>query len=643
MITFRSNTYEGRYLELSVDEISTDVVSNTSKLRWTLMSAGGDSGVYCSVAPTYVKIAGQVVYTNPAYPQYQGYTTYVFPTKVGAVSGEATVNHESNGTGQALIELSTAIYYTDSPQYYSDSMALTPIPRASTMSFGEFTIDVDGTISIERASNDFTHTLTYSFGSLSGTVAQNIETSVVFHPPASFYSQLPTSTNDNGTFVLQTFKNGVVIGTSTKVFTVNVSESIKPSVPTISVSPVNTNTWINSKGIYVSGFSRVHVISSATGGAGTTGVSYSISGVGTGEGADWISGVCASEGSKTITVTATDTRGRKSLSSVTIIVRGYSLPTISLKCNRGTYSGGAWQDDDSGAHIRAEASFVLSLTTAGNEATSWTVKIGDSAPDATSNTFYYFTETTAESVYTVTARCVDSVGSVGEKKSKVSTIEVPLNINYELPSVGVGCVANTPKALVLGDAWKLVLATPLPVTSGGTEGSTAEEARQNIGAAPLSHTHDAGDIQGVLPLSVGGLGATTAAGARSNLGLGSVATLSIVPINSGGTGGTTAAGARSNLGLGAVTLWSGSSSSGTLYYSNLNTYSAYVVLGSINNTSAWTCVVIPGNLVSDSAYIFAQLDNDSAGRYINFYVYSNRLVINSQYGGSTVKSVSGII
>lgn len=64
----------------------------------------------------------------------------------------------------------------------------------------------------------------------------------------------------------------------------------------------------------------------------------------------------------------------------------------------------------------------------------------------------------------------------------------------------------------------LTLAGITPVANGGTGASTAEQARTNIGAAPTTHTHTAGQISGVMSVGQGGTGAGTASEAMRNLG-----------------------------------------------------------------------------------------------------------------------------
>lgn len=71
------------------------------------------------------------------------------------------------------------------------------------------------------------------------------------------------------------------------------------------------------------------------------------------------------------------------------------------------------------------------------------------------------------------------------------------------------------------------LSGTVPVSKGGTGATAAAQARTNlgvtpanIGAAPASHTHDAGNIaSGLIPIVRGGTGGSTPAAARQNLGI----------------------------------------------------------------------------------------------------------------------------
>lgn len=74
--------------------------------------------------------------------------------------------------------------------------------------------------------------------------------------------------------------------------------------------------------------------------------------------------------------------------------------------------------------------------------------------------------------------------------------------------------------------WPVDLLSALAIESGGTGANNAAGARANlgitpgnIGAAPTSHTHSAGNItSGVISIERGGTGASDAAAARANLG-----------------------------------------------------------------------------------------------------------------------------
>ena len=121
------------------------------------------------------------------------------------------------------------------------SMALTTIPRASTVSCSTANIGRVATITINRASSSFTHTLSYTFDSLSGTiVTKTNETSVPWIIPTTFYAEIPNSKSGTGTITCDTYNGSTKIGTKTCTFTATVSESA--SKPTLSPTVVDNNS-----------------------------------------------------------------------------------------------------------------------------------------------------------------------------------------------------------------------------------------------------------------------------------------------------------------------------------------------------------------------------------------------------------------
>lgn len=130
MATWRSESYDGRYLELTITE-AVDTVSNTSTLYWTLTSAGGSSSYY-TVDTTTVTINGVTVYSKGR----TYWSDKVFPAAKGSVSGSVTVSHNSDGSKTIDVGFSTRVYVFGS-QEYGGSMALTSIDRtAPSVSFG---------------------------------------------------------------------------------------------------------------------------------------------------------------------------------------------------------------------------------------------------------------------------------------------------------------------------------------------------------------------------------------------------------------------------------------------------------------------------------------------------------------------------
>lgn len=457
--TLTGNGIRGYYIEFYCNETGTDIATNTSTISYTL----------------------KIYSNNYSYAEYgTGYSIYINGTRVAYVadngidtslsahsslllkSGTTTVPHNNDGTKTVNLSASVSMpegSYGPGDMSCSGTWTLTTIPRASSMTLpSSFTIGSSGSITIQMASNTFSHTITYSGYGLSGTVA-NLNagvSSTSWTPPTSFYAKLPNSTSGTVTLTLTTKSGSTTIGTATYNATIVVPTSIKPTAPTVTLAPVNTNAWISSKGLYVGGYSAVKVTSSATAGSGATISSYTISGAFSGSGTPYTSAVL-SAGSKSITVTATDSRGRTNSTTKSVTFLTYTYPGLTtFTALRGTYSGGSWTSNVNGNHIRVQAVPSVALSSQGNTA-SVTVKIGNTNPDATSGNYYYFTSTNATTSYTITGSVSDSVGNSTSRNLTVPTIEVPFNVDVNLPGAAFGMIAQSAHRLEVAPSWSMVV------------------------------------------------------------------------------------------------------------------------------------------------------------------------------------------
>ena len=456
--TLTGNGIRGYSIEFYCNETGTDIASNTSTISYSLKIKSGNYSYSQYGTGWSIYING----TRVSYMADNGIDTSISSnSSLTLATGTTTVTHNNDGTKTVNLSASVSIpegSYGPGDMSCSGTWTLTTIPRASSMTLpSSFTIGSSGSITIQMASNTFSHTITYSGYGLSGTVA-NLNagvSSTSWTPPTSFYAKLPSSTSGTVTLTLTTKSGATTVGTTTYNATIVVPTSIKPTAPTVTLAPVNTNAWISSKGIYVGGYSAVKVTSSATAGSGATISSYTISGAFSGSGTPYTSGVL-SAGAKSITVTATDSRGRTNSTTTSVTFLTYTYPGLTtFTAARGTYSGGSWTSNVNGNHIRVEAVPSVALSANGNTA-SVTVKIGNTNPDATSGNYYYFTSTTATQSYTITGSVSDSVGNSTSRSLTVPTIEVPLNINVDLPGAAFGMIAQNADTLEVAPAWSLV-------------------------------------------------------------------------------------------------------------------------------------------------------------------------------------------
>lgn len=111
----------------------------------------------------------------------------------------------------------------------------------SRVACNSFNIGTNATISITKDKSSYTHTITFKFGSYTGTIAtKTTETSIVWSPSATeMYKQIPSAVSRDGTITCQTYDGSTLIGTSTAKFYAYAVKS--ECLPTVSATVVDTN------------------------------------------------------------------------------------------------------------------------------------------------------------------------------------------------------------------------------------------------------------------------------------------------------------------------------------------------------------------------------------------------------------------
>lgn len=279
---------------------------------------------------------------------------------IGSVSVD--VPHNSDGTKSISMSFVFSLKATLSGTYYesmssSTTASLNTIPRASTPSFSTSSVVMGSSVTINtnRASSSFTHTLTYTFGSASGTIASNVGTSTTWKPALSLTNQIPKATSGTATIICKTYNGSTLIGTTSKKITLTVPSSVVPSISSITCTdPTN---YLSVYGGYVQAKSTVKVSVSASGSYSSTIKSYKI----VVNGATYTSnncttGVLKTSGTNTISTTVTDSRGRTATKSTTISVIAYTSPIISALSAYRCDSSGTENDEGEYMIITASAS-----------------------------------------------------------------------------------------------------------------------------------------------------------------------------------------------------------------------------------------------------------------------------------------------
>lgn len=166
-------------------------------------------------------------------------------TLIGSWSGN--LEHDDNGNLTISISISyransTNDYMPQNMDLSSGNIALSTIARKSEVACSNFNVGENTVITIGRKNDNFTHTVTYQFGTLSGTIAsKTTSTSLVWkYNYDSFYNVMSNTRELQGKIICQTFSGNTKIGESECKFTATVKDL--PTISNINIEDTNDKT-----------------------------------------------------------------------------------------------------------------------------------------------------------------------------------------------------------------------------------------------------------------------------------------------------------------------------------------------------------------------------------------------------------------
>lgn len=448
-------------LKFSWWENSQSVANNTTTIGWKMELIAGDYGRISSTASKKwsVTIDGK---------EYSGTNTIGISNNSTRVlaSDTTTIEHGTDGKKTFSYSFSQQFAITFSGNQIttvggSGSGTLDTIARASSLTVSDGTLNTELTLSVKKQDSNFTHTIKYECGSVSGTVCtKSSSTSVKWNTTngnvLDLAEQNKTGTTVQVTFTLTTYSGNTPIGSAvTKMITMSIPSSVKPSCEITVTDPTGYSTTYGNP---VQGLSTLKVVVKPTTAYGSAIQSYktTISGV-TYTASSFTTGVLTVSGTVTVSTTVTDNRNRTSnADKVTVTVLSYSAPVISkLTVGRCDEDGSA---NDAGDH--AKVSFDASITPLGNKNTaSYTLRYRKSSSDIYTEVKLSADELAAGvcnpfeadtgSSYVVEFSVSDNLKSV-TRTTTISTGFVLMHWSVGGDSMGIGKVAELPDVLDIG-------------------------------------------------------------------------------------------------------------------------------------------------------------------------------------------------
>jgi hypothetical protein len=333
-----SNSSGSLYLNVYVEQGSQSITANTSTVNWRMTVSR--TGAYYTHnhqgdSTLSLNLDGRNVHYS--YPTWE-----TSGEEYTLASGSSTISHNADGTKTLPISCTfnpnNGLHGTIT---VTASLSLTTIPRSSSVSVSAGVIGSSVTISINRQSSSFKHTVRYAWAGKSGTIATNVDTSTSWTIPLDFANDIPNSSSGTGTVYVDTYSGSTKTGTQSTTLTASVPSNVKPTFSGVTLSDLNSaaQNLIPKSDTFVQVISNIKVVfNGAVGSYGSSITGYYAEIIGKNQSTSSNGGslgIMNYHGTIKIRASVSDSRGRWSdTREVSVTVLEYFAPALSFSIAR---------------------------------------------------------------------------------------------------------------------------------------------------------------------------------------------------------------------------------------------------------------------------------------------------------------------
>lgn len=423
---------------------------------------------------------------------YDGSKTVTISGKVAGPSGTSISGVSSSGSGSAT---------------------LTNVPQASKItSVSNGTTPYSPTIVWTPASTSFKYKVEYKYTSggstwsvISNLISPATKSSYSYNSlqiPDSIFRLSPNSPTLTATAVLYTYNSDgttQVGNASTKTFTVTLNSSVKPTLSISNLAEADSGMIAKNWGVFVQGKSKLSfhlgwsypssaVPSSSTLTATTNGQTFTTTSMN--GSADYTTSALSSSGSKSVSASITDSRGRTTTASASYTVYAYSKPSITNAVAERCLQDGTLSD--TGTYLKYSFASTISSCNGHNTATyqlGYRVKGSNSAytyvniSNNSTNVVLSGVTFSVSSSYDIQFRVTDAFNEVVWENESISSGFRLVHYNKNKKALAIGKSSEA-----TGDNKLLEVALPIAISSDIT--STANISAVNLSGGWEGYTND---------------------------------------------------------------------------------------------------------------------------------------------------------